>query len=278
MKNILILGSSGQIGSALIEYSKEKNIKFMEFDIERRIEEDLRIPKNKTLEELLEKADFVFFLAFDVGGSRYLQKYQNTYDFISNNIKILNNTFDLLKKYKSKFIFTSTQMSILSFSPYGILKRIGEEYTKTLGGLFTKFWNVYGIENDLKKSHVITDFILKAKNEKCIKLITNGKETRQFLYSRDVCEALIILAEKYDEIDRSKNLHIASGNWISILEVANIVSHYFENAPVIPGKAEDLVQRNEMIVEDPYMLKYWKPSTSLHNGIKKLIYYHNTKE
>ena len=43
------------------------------------------ITENKNLISKVKKCDFIFFLAFDVGGSRYLKKYQNTYIwFISN--------------------------------------------------------------------------------------------------------------------------------------------------------------------------------------------------
>ena len=49
----------------------------------------------------------------------------------------------------------------MSYSPYGVMKRVGEMYTKSLGGLIVHFWNVYGIEKDMEKAHVITDFISK---------------------------------------------------------------------------------------------------------------------
>ena len=52
-------------------------------------------------------------------------------------------------------------MSNMTFSPYGILKNLGELYAKSLSGLIVKFWNVYGIEKNIEKAHVITDFIRK---------------------------------------------------------------------------------------------------------------------
>jgi hypothetical protein len=42
-------------------------------------------------------------------------------------------------------------MSNMSYSPYGVLKNVGELYTKSLNGLIVKFWNVYGIEKTMKK-------------------------------------------------------------------------------------------------------------------------------
>tara|TARA_B100001250_G_scaffold413184_1_gene446489 strand:+ start:5996 stop:6352 length:357 start_codon:yes stop_codon:yes gene_type:complete len=115
---------------------------------------------------LVKNSNYIFFLAFDVGGSRYLNKYQNTFQFINNNLKIMTNTFEVLNKYKRKFLFVSSQMSNMLYSNYGILKLIGEKVSKTLNGNYIKLWNVYGIEQDLKKSHVITDFIRMATKKK----------------------------------------------------------------------------------------------------------------
>ena len=77
--------------------------------------------------------------------------------------------------YKKKFIFASSQMSNMNYSNYGILKLIGEKISKTTNGLVVKFWNVYGLEKDISKSHVITDFILMAIKNKKINLKTSLK-------------------------------------------------------------------------------------------------------
>ena len=267
----LILGSEGQIGGHLKEYLIQKNEKYYEFDIIRKNDEDLRIPNNPLLIEYLSNVDMVHFLAFDVGGSLYMKKYQDTYDFISNNIKIMNNTFDLLKKYETPFIFASSQMSNMIYSTYGLLKAIGERYTKALNGICIKFWNVYGYEKDPEKNHVITDFINMAKNENKIRMRTNGQEERQFLYADDCSECLLKIAKSYDEIDREKLLHITSFKWTKILEVGNIISKKFGNCPIIPNEEEDMVQKDARNKPDEYILTFWKPRTSLEDGISKVI-------
>ena len=144
--------------------------------------------------------------------------------FISNNIKIMEYTFAELKKKKIPFIFASSQMSNMTHSPYGILKSIGETYTRALKGLIVKFWNVYGVEHDPKKFHVITDFINMALTSKEIKMQTDGSEKRQFLHADDCSECLLKLSKIYNDIHRDKNLHITSYKWNSIYEVALIVS------------------------------------------------------
>jgi nucleoside-diphosphate-sugar epimerase len=267
----LVLGSSGQIGSFLVKYLQRKGHIVETFDIVDGDVYDLRISKNKLLEQKLSEVDFVFFLAFDVGGSRYLTKYQNTFQFIQNNIQIMSNTFDLLKKYNKKFIFTSTQMANMSHSSYGLLKSIGERYTDTLGGLVVKLWNVYGAEKDYEKSHVITDFIIKADTQQEIDMISDGTEERQFLYVEDCCECLLTLAKKYDILSRDKEYDISSFKWNTINEVASVVALNFGNTKITPSKEKDNVQQNKKNEPNEYILNFWKPKTNIEDGIRKII-------
>ena len=160
-RRILILGSGGQIGAYLTDYLNDKGYEVLEFDIVNGRHHDMTEIPNPELHRVIMTSDFVFFLAFDVGGSHYLKKYQHTFEFINNNSRLMTNVFGLLGKYNKPFVFASSQMSNMSYSPYGVLKRVGELHTKALHGLIVKFWNVYGIENDMEKAHVITDFIRK---------------------------------------------------------------------------------------------------------------------
>jgi nucleoside-diphosphate-sugar epimerase len=89
--NILILGSEGQIGKHLFNYLKKKH-RIFSFDLLNSNSEDLRIYKNKKLKSLIKKSNFIFFLAFDVGGSKYLKNYQYSYKFLLNNLSIIKNT------------------------------------------------------------------------------------------------------------------------------------------------------------------------------------------
>jgi len=263
----LVLGSAGQIGSELCKFLEKAGHEVISFDVATDPTQDLREPG--ILEELIVEVDFVMFLAFDVGGSRYLKRYQHTYEFIENNTKLTLYTFETLRKYKKPFIYASSQMANMSYSPYGVCKSLAEVYAASLNGIVVKFWNVYGPEHDLEKSHVITDFILKAKNGK-IEMMTDGTEERQFLHAEDCSKCLMILSEKYDEIDRTKNLHITNFEWNTILEVADIIK---ESIPceVIPSQDKDTVQLNKRNEPDPYILNFWKPEIRLYEGINKVI-------
>jgi len=263
----LVLGSSGQIGLELCKFLKKEGHEVVEFDIVDNNVQDLRIPN--VLDDLIKDVDFVMFLAFDVGGSRYLKKYQHTYEFINNNVRLTLFTFETLKKYQKPFIFASSQMANMSYSPYGVCKSIGEVFSKALNGLTVKFWNVYGPEHDLEKSHVITDFILKARQGK-IEMMTDGKEERQFLHAEDCSRCLMILSEKYNEIDRDSNLHITNFEWNTVLGIAEIIKELIP-CDIQPSEEIDSVQMNKRNEPDPYILNFWKPTISLKEGIKKII-------
>ena len=258
------------------DFLRRNNYSVLEFDIAKSKYEDLRKFRNKKLQGLIKKSAFIYFLAFDVGGSRYLNKYQNTFDFVSNNILLMQNTFALIKKYKKKFIFASSQMSNMNHSNYGVLKSIGEKYTKILGGITVKFWNVYGIEKDLNKSHVITDFIIKALTKKKISMLTNGNEEREFLYAEDCCRGLEIMMQKFDKIIKQKDhIDLTTFKSTKIIDIAKIIQDLLSKMnikiTIVPSKNKDTIQMNKKNKADKYFLKFWKPQYSIRSGINEAL-------
>ena len=272
---ITVLGSSGQIGAYLSEYLSRKGHIVREFDVINGSHQDMTHIPNTYLRNAIMESDFVFFLAFDVGGSRYLKKYQHTFDFVNNNTRLMANAFGLLEKYDKPFVFASSQMSNMSYSPYGTLKRVGELYTESLGGLIVKFWNVYGIEKDHDKAHVITDFIRKGFEEGDFEMMTDGEEVRQFLYAEDCCEGLEAVMKNYDEFYANDPLHITNFDYTSIREVAIIIENEFKliGKPIniIPGEASDSVQLDKRNEADRFIEQYWSPKTDLETGIAKVF-------
>jgi len=277
MKKILILGSRGQIGSHLSIYLKKK-YKILEFDLAKNNSEDLRIHNNFKFISLVKQSDFIFFLAFDVGGSRYLKKYQNSYNFLMNNVSIMKNTFEKIKKNKKKFIFATSQMSNMSHSPYGTLKKIGEEITESLNGISVRLWNVYGVEKNFEKSHVITDFILKGLKSKKINMITSGEEKRDFLYAEDCCSGFETVMKKFDYLKQYKVIDLNYGHYTKIIKVAKIIKNIFFqnniNIKITKGKELDEVQKQLINTSNKILRKYWKPKFTLTQGIKEMFKYY----
>jgi len=272
---ILNLGSSGQIGAYLTEYLRKKGHEVTEYDKNLGAQYNLCAIPSTWLEDCIKKSDFVFFLAFDVGGSRYLKKYQHTFKFLDNNARMMVNVFGLIEKYNKPFVCASSQMSNMSYSPYGVMKRVGELYTKSLGGKIVHFWNVYGIEKDMEKAHVITDFIKKGFETGDVSMLTDGTEQREFLYAEDCCEALEAVMENYDQLDSEDNLHITSFEATSILNIGHIIQGLFaevgRSVTVTPAESKDEVQKDKRNEADRFITKFWNPKTTIQDGIRNVF-------
>ena len=275
-RRILILGSGGQIGAYLTDYLNKIGYEVLEFDVVNGLHQDMTEIPNPELHRQIMRSHFVFFLAFDVGGSHYLKKYQHTFKFIDNNARMMANVFGLLEKYDKPFVFASSQMSSMSYSPYGVMKRVGELYTKSLDGSIVKFWNVFGIEKDMEKAHVITDFIAKGFKTGVIDMMTDGTEVREFLYAEDCCEGLEAVMGNYDRLTSDDELHITTGNSTTILEIAQSIQKLFSNigkeVVIKPAESKDEVQKDAKNVSDPYIQKFWRSTTSVKEGLTKVFY------
>ena len=267
----LVLGSAGQIGLSLCSYLRSQGHAVQEFDIADGSRYDLRRLWNADLRRAMEDADFVYMLAWDVGGSGYLARYQDTYDFVMNNVAIMHTVWECLRESGRPFIFASSQMANMSYSSYGLTKHLAEKLTDSLGGLTVKFWNVYGIERDPEKTHVVTDFIVKARDTGVIDMRTDGTELRQMLYADDCSEALHTLSHHYRDLPRDRPYHITSFEWHSMLQVAEMVAGHFPGTQIQPAAARDTVQQDRRNEPDAWIRQWWQPRTSLDQGITRMV-------
>jgi nucleoside-diphosphate-sugar epimerase len=265
----LVLGSSGFIGKNLCEYLKKQNHEVIEFDINNNLKEDLRIANNINLVDALKSSDFIFFLAFDIGGSKYLQNSSCDKIFLLNNSKILQNTFEVLMRFDKKIIFISTFFIKNNAHSYGILKQLGEFFTHSVNGLVIRLYNVYGDEELSNRSHVIPDIINQAKKNNIIKLKTNGEEKRQFLYIDDCCEGLFIASQNYDKILSERNIFdLTTFKWVKIKKVAELVGSIFKCKVEF---SSDNAQFNTEYFPDNFFKKFWESKITLEIGISKVI-------
>jgi len=259
--NILVLGSEGVIGTAVCKVLEDHGHCVVRWDIKLRSEHDMSNSLNVyRLKSAIDASDFVFFLAYDVGGAKYI--WDVDLDFINRNNMIMINTFNLLAN--KKFIFASSTMFNMD-NVYGTLKYIGEHYTRKLGGLSARFWNVYGPETVSEKSHVITDMIHKYKMNGYIDLMTDGEEERQFLHTSDCAKCLNNVMERYEEIlKETDSVDITSFESIKIKDVARYIC---EDVRPSEKKRNTHTKFNE---PRPFILNYWKPEMSLKEGIASL--------
>jgi nucleoside-diphosphate-sugar epimerase len=180
------------------------------------------------------------------------------------------NVFSFLSRNPKKFIFASSEMALDINSPYGVLKALGEDFTKSLGGIFVRFWNVFDYENDKSKAHVITDFVDQALDFGKINMLTDGSENRQFLHSSDCAMAIQVVIENYEKLIESDGIDISSFHTTTIKEVGNIIAH-LTNSSLSSGKFSDLTRNGEIILPRQDFLNYWRPTVPLKTGIEMVL-------
>lgn len=268
---ILVLGSEGQVGNPFCKLAAENGHQVVRFDKRISSREDLSTEEGyESVGKEIKDCDVVVFLAFEVGGSKFLEKTDKTLNYISENVRLMDNTFRQLAKYRKPFLFASSQMSNMHHTNYGFLKDLGERYTKSLGGWICRFWNVYGYEdpND-PKSHVITDFIHMAKSGK-IQMRTTGEEQRQFLYTEDCSRALLHWSENFNQYSKEEYIDITSFEWCSIYDIACMIKEMIP-CQIEIGTKKDTIQSGIKNNPSTYIKKFWSPKLSLREGIQKLI-------
>jgi nucleoside-diphosphate-sugar epimerase len=268
---VLVLGSHGCVGKAVVRFFETKGHTVISWDIKLGDEYDLRKPG--ILDPILPSVDFVIFLAFDVGGSKYKI---NSVEYIENNLNILKHTFRSLQEAKKPFLHSSSMMSNMNNNPYAVLKRLGEFYTEIVGGVNVKLWNVYGSEPITEKSHVIPDFLIQAISSDKIQMRTSGTEERLFLYCDDFAAALHVLMEHYDEFVGKEPVDISCKEWVSVKQMAYVIKELSKEIldkeiEVLEGGYVDTFHNRKNEPTDSVLNTRWAPTVSLKEGIRAVF-------
>lgn len=225
-KKILILGSSGYIGSNFSNFLNLHNYDVVEFDVKIDSSHDLRVVDNLKLESILDEIDFIYFFAFEIGNSSFIKENDLEFNFLKNNVSLMLNTFSSIKKHRKPVIFISSQMASNSEISYGLLKKMGEKFNKSIGGVNCRIWNVFGGVGQEKSLHVMQE-LRNSENQENIILQTDGEEMRQFIFMDDLCEMLLKVMIDFQLYTRKDFIDLTSHYWIKIIDLAKIFSNIF---------------------------------------------------
>lgn len=126
--------------------------------------------------------------------------------------------------------------------------------------------NVYGINQRASNPYcgVIGRFIEAWADNKTIEVIRDGKQTRDFTYVGDVCDAVSEVIKK----DVRGTYNIASGVETSIIELAKHFVHDKTDVKLIDKRGIDTVDRRCLDISKAEKDFGWKPKVSLEEGIK----------
>ncbi len=95
---------------------------------------DLRIPGSLAAYVGDRPVSFCFFLACEVGGSKFLDSKDGNVqlEIIQHNVAIYQNVLPFLAQRNIPFLFTSSYLQSQA-TAYGAVKRLGEAWIKALG-------------------------------------------------------------------------------------------------------------------------------------------------
>lgn len=251
--NFLVTGGCGFIGTNLARalYAAGHHVRILDREPKNKsiygvVQVDIR---DKLVYKLCEGIDVIIHLAAETG-------VQPSVDNPRKDMEVnVGGTLNLLEAAKlqgvKRFIFASSgtvlgdqdppfneDMITRPTSPYGASKLAGEAYCNAfyhsygLETVVLRFSNIYG-PYAWHKSNLFVEFIRAALQGKSLYIYGDGYQTRDFLYVKDLVEA-IILASTVPDIG-GQVFQIASGIETSIMDMVammNSISTVYANLEV----------------------------------------------
>jgi len=203
---------------------------------------------------------FVWFLAWDAGGARYIYDPARQDEILRSNLALSERVFGWLERTGAPFLFTTTQLAGTPYA-YGRSKALGETHARRLGGLVARLWNVYGAEAPEVRSHVIPDVVARAARTGIVHLASSGRERRQFIHADDCAAGLV--AQRDAAIAEAD---LTSGRWIPVHEIGRRLARILD-LPFEAGGTDG----PEHMVEPARMLPGWSPRIGLDEGLARVV-------
>ena len=312
MKRFIVTGGYGFIGSNLVHMLLKKKFKVFNIDNLSYAAQKYNLKDIKNKNYLFKKVDIndkktlikifkrfkphgIFNLAADTHVDRSIEK---SYNFIKNNILGVYNLLETIKEYKKKvrLIHISTdevygdilgnkrsseKYPYLPSSPYSASKASSDllinSYVRTykLDAVISNCSNNYGPRQFPEK--LIPKMIYNILNNESLPVYAKGKNSREWIYVDDHCEALIKLF--YKGLNGEK-YNIGSGMNRSNIYIIKELIKIIEKKKIKIGNkvkikyVKDRPGHDFRYALDSSKLKKrlnWKPKTSLSKGLTKTI-------
>ncbi|NMC36423.1 NAD-dependent epimerase/dehydratase family protein [Candidatus Beckwithbacteria bacterium] len=295
MNKVLITGGAGFIGSHLVEAYLEAGFEVAVVDLN--VPGKLRSKKVKQYRLDVSSPElevaFADFRPQIVSHHAALihvpQSLKIPTKYASNNVLGTLNTLELCKKFKvEQFIFASTvavygdpknfpikEKTIcqpLSF--YGLDKYSAEAYIKLYQCNFAttvfRYANVYGPAQDSSgEGGVVAIFAQNIAGRRPVTIYGNGKQSRDFVYVKDVARANVLAAQK----QVSETMHISTCKETTIAALAELMQKEakVEIAITKAPRKEGDINRSVLANKKAKKLLGWQPNYNLKTGLQETI-------
>ena len=301
-RKILVTGGAGYIGSMLCTYLIEEgfNVTVIDkFDFSRDSLNHLRFHNNfdliegditsiKVLKKHIKNKDFIIPLAALVGAPLCDKFPKRTVQVNVNSIKKI---MKLIKK-KQKIIYLTTNSGygigdkdkfcdenspLRPVSLYGRTKNTSEKIVSNHPNYICyRLATVFGYSYRMRTDLLVNNFVLRALNEKKIKLF-EPHFRRNFIHIRDVVLSIIFSIKNFKKLKNNVyNLGLSSAN-ITKLELAKKIKKYTGRLKIlVEENKKDPDQRDYYVSNKKIEKKGFKAKISLDDGIKELLRIYKT--
>lgn len=161
-------------------------------------------------------------------------------------------------------------------SPYGITKRVAEDYLRFYRDAFgvqfvsLALANVYGPGQDPRgEAGVVAIFASRlVAGQECV-IYGDGKQTRDFVFVDDVVSGFMAGAEKGD----GKTINIGTGTETAIVELYDLMAKVLgsDKPPRFEPERPGELKRNALDVSKAASVLGWRPSVGLSEGLQTTI-------
>jgi len=221
--------------------------------------------------------------------------YSVEYPFASNDLNVTRTLalLDAIRGGNTRFVFSSSsaiygeidQLPTTEFSPsnpqspYGLQKRMIEDYLTLFGRLYQqksvclRYFNVYGPGQDgvSPYSTAVAAWCSALKDGRALRSDGDGYQTRDLVFVKDVARANRIAAESQHDF-RGHAFNVGSGDSLSNNEVLDLLRLKFptlevQAAPARPGDVSDTLAD----VSIAKSVLEWEPRVRFEEGLKMTL-------
>ena len=304
MKNALVSGAAGFVGSHLVDRLLEEGFAVVGVDnLITGKEENLNSAKRNSKFNFLDldvvteipdlgmKFDYIFHAASPASPPKYFEYPIETMMVNSIGTK---NLLDLAEMNNARFIFFSTSEvygdplehpqresywgNVNPIGPrsiYDEAKRFGEALVaqcvraKKVNAGIIRIFNTYGPRLDPHDGRVVSTFIRQAINGEALTVNGDGNQTRSFCYITDLIDGIFKMAESHE----FGPINLGNPNEMTLNELIKEISKLLSknlDTTNLPELKDDPVRRKPDISLAKEKLG-WEPKVSLTQGLQLLI-------
>ena len=282
MKNILVTGGVGFIGSNLIKalIDHDFNVTSVDDYSSGLKSNEVKGAKYINLDiESIDKVDGKFDLCIHLAAkSRVQPSFKDPTEYFRVNVQGTMQIMEWAKKNKVKVVYagSSSKHHDPSDSPYAMYKYLGEEVCKLYRNSYNvnveiaRFYNVYGPNESLDEEHgnVIGIWRSKVKKNLPLPIVGDGNQRRDFTHVFDIVNALIKIADSNKKHEDAWEL--GTGMNYSVNELFKMFEDRFDckstNIADQKGNYKFTLRENDDMLNE----LNWKPEDRLKNHIDNI--------